>query len=114
MDCSELEVKVVHTQDMARVMYLREHTRPIKNVAFDTAGSILALSCTDGMIYMYSLSSEQPQLLKRIDGIISMLESSSFSTASVVWHPDGRTFAVPSSKKGQFENFNVGQSNPAN
>jgi chromosome transmission fidelity protein 4 len=99
---SELEVKVVHTGDMTRVMYLRDHTRPAKHVAFDTAGSILALSCTDGMIYIYSLSSAQPQLMKRIDGIISMLDSSSTSTASVAWHPDGQTFAVQNLKRGTY------------
>ena len=97
----ELEVKVVNTRDMTRVMYLREQTRPVKHVSFDVSGTTLAVSCTDGMIYMYSLSSEQPQLLKRIDGLIKALETDAEASAKVAWHPDGRAFGVPTSTRGE-------------
>ncbi|RMZ17722.1 hypothetical protein D0860_00292 [Hortaea werneckii] len=95
----ELEVKVVSTQDMEKVMHLREQSRPVKHVSFDTSGTMLAVSCTDGMIYLYSLSSEQPQLVKRIDGLIKTLETDSEASAKVSWHPDGRAFAVPTSTR---------------
>ncbi|KAI7091077.1 WD40 repeat-like protein, partial [Hortaea werneckii] len=95
----ELEVKVVSTQDMEKVMHLREQSRPVKHVSFDTSGTMLAVSCTDGMVYLYSLSSEQPQLVKRIDGLIKTLETDSEASAKVSWHPDGRAFAVPTSTR---------------
>lgn len=84
---------------MTRVLYLREQSRPVKHVSFDVSGTTLAISCTDGLVYMYSLSSEQPQLLKRIDGLIKTLETDAEASAQVAWHPDGRAFAVPTSTK---------------
>lgn len=82
-------------------MYLREQSRPAKHVAFDLSGATLAVSCTDGIIYMYSLSSEQPQLIKRVDGLISMQSTDSEASTLAVWHPDGRAFAVPTQNKGE-------------
>ena len=98
-DGSELEVKVVNTRDMTQVMYLRDQTRAVKHVSFDTSGSTIAVSCTDGLIYVYSLSSEQSQLIKRIDGLIKTVESDAESSAQVAWHPDGRAFATPTATK---------------
>lgn len=90
----ELEVKIVNTHDMTRVMYLREQSRPVKHVSFDRSGSFIAVSCTDGLVYVYSLSSEQPQLVKRIDGLIKTLETDAEASAKVAWHPDGRAIAA--------------------
>lgn len=98
---SELEVKIVNTSDMSRVMYLREQSRPVKHVSFDISGATLAASCTDGIIYMYSLSSEQPQLIKRVDGMIGMQGRDSEASSLAVWHPDGRAFAVPTQSRGK-------------
>ena len=97
--CSELEVKVVNTGDMTQVMYLREHPQSAKHVSFDVSGSTVAVSCTDGLVYIYSLSSEQPQLLKRIDSLIKVLENDSETSAKVTWHPDGRALAAPTSTR---------------
>lgn len=96
---SELEVRVLNMQDLTEVKYLREQQRPVKHVSFDISGTILAVSCTDGQIYMYSLSSEKPQLIKRVDGVIRMLETDSESSAQIAWHPDGRAFAAPTATK---------------
>lgn len=85
--------------DTTEVKYLREQQRAVKHVSFDSSGTILAVSCTDGQIYIYSLSSEKPQLIKRVDGIIKMLEPDSESSAQVAWHPDGRAFAAPTATK---------------
>jgi len=98
--CDELEVKVVNTRDMTKVMYLREQTRPVKHVSFDVGGLMVAVSSTDGIVYIYSLSSEQPQLVKRIDGLIQMVEPDAETSAKVCWHPDGRALAAPTSTKG--------------
>lgn len=102
----ELEVKVVNTKDMTKVIYLREQTRPAKHVSFDISGLLVAVSSTDGIVYIYSLSSEQPQLVKRVDGLIQMVETDAETSAKVCWHPDGRAFAAPTSTKGkEWANF---------
>jgi chromosome transmission fidelity protein 4 len=90
-----LAVKVVNTNDMNQVQYLREQPRAVKHVAFDNSGSRLAVSCTDGNIYMYSLSSEEPNMIKKVDGMIRSLESDAEASSRVLWHPDGRAFATP-------------------
>ncbi len=97
----ELAVKVVNTRDMTRIMHLRDQSRPVKHVSFDVSGSTLAVSCTDGIVYMYSLSSEQPQLIKRVDGLIKTLETDAEASAKVAWHPDGRAFAAPTATRGE-------------
>ncbi|KAF6816796.1 WD domain-containing protein [Colletotrichum sojae] len=91
----ELTVKVVDTQDNSRVRTLKEHGRPTKHLAFDPKGGLLALACTDGVIYVYSMTSDQPELIRKVDGVIGPLESDSESSAKIAWHPDGRAFAVP-------------------
>lgn len=93
-------MKIVNTNDMTNMMVLRDHLRPVKQVSFDISGTTLAASCTDGMIYMYSLSSEQPQLVKRVDGMIGMVQSDSETSIRVAWHPDGRAWVVPTQTRG--------------
>jgi chromosome transmission fidelity protein 4 len=92
----------VNTSDMQRVLYLRDQLRPVKSVSFDHSGALLAVSCTDGVIYVYSLSSEEPQLVKRVDGLISLLDSESEASAKVAWHPDGRAFGAPNALNGMW------------
>ncbi|KAK7514923.1 WD40-repeat-containing domain protein [Phyllosticta citriasiana] len=91
----ELVVKVVNTHDMTRVLYLREQPRPVKHISFDVSGTYLAVSCSDGLVYVYSLSSEDPQLIKKVDGLIKALETDVEASSKVIWHPDGRAFAAP-------------------
>ncbi|GME44880.1 hypothetical protein GTA08_BOTSDO07866 [Neofusicoccum parvum] len=90
----ELVVKVVNTKDTARVIYLREQSRPVKHVSFDVSGSFLAVSCSDGQVYVYSLSSEEPALVKKVDGLIKAVETDAETSSKVLWHPDGRAFAA--------------------
>lgn len=84
---------------MTRVMYLRDQARPVKHVSFDYSGSTLAVSCSDGIVYIYSLSSEEPQLVKRLDGLIKITETDSQTNSRVIWHPDGRALAAPTPTK---------------
>ncbi|KAF2146129.1 uncharacterized protein K452DRAFT_315383 [Aplosporella prunicola CBS 121167] len=84
----ELVVKVVNTHEMSRVLYLREQSRPVKHVSFDISGSCLAVSCSDGQIYVYSLSSEEPQLIKKVVGLVKSLETDAEVSSKVIWHPD--------------------------
>jgi chromosome transmission fidelity protein 4 len=80
-------------------MYLRDQSRPVKHVSFDHSGSTLAVSCSDGMIYIYSLSSEEPKLVKRLDGLIKIMETDSQASSKVIWHPDGRALCAPTPTK---------------
>ncbi|PNS20001.1 Minichromosome loss protein 1 [Sphaceloma murrayae] len=91
----ELVVKMVNIKDMAQVLQLKEQTKPAKHVSFDRSGSRLAVSCTDGAVYIYSVSSEQPKLIKKLDGLIKMLETEAQASSAVLWHPDGRALAAP-------------------
>ena len=91
---SELLVKVVNIHDNEKIMFLREQQKPVKHVSFDPTGRYLAASCTDGVIYVYSMSSEEPKLYRKIDGIVQRLEADSISSSACVWHPDGRAFAA--------------------
>jgi chromosome transmission fidelity protein 4 len=97
---SELVVKVVNTADMTRVMYLQNQPRAAKHISFDKSGSSLSVSCTDGIIYIYSISKEEPELIRKVDGLIKSLETDSESSSKVIWHPDGRAFAAPTATKG--------------
>ncbi|KAI9658072.1 MAG: hypothetical protein M1821_002732 [Bathelium mastoideum] len=91
----ELVVKVVNTSDMTRVLYLRDQTKPVKHVSFDPSGTLLSVTSHDGQIYVYSLSSEQPELTKKLDGLTNSLEPDAESSSRAIWHPDGRAFAIP-------------------
>lgn len=92
-------VKVVNVHDMQKVHFLREQSKPVKHVSWDPQGRYLACSCTDGVIYIYSMTSEEPSLFRKIDGIIPRLENDGLASSKAVWHPDGRTFAAPTATR---------------
>jgi chromosome transmission fidelity protein 4 len=92
--CSdEIEVKLINRNDMEQIMFLRDFTKPVKHLSFDPSGTYLAASCTDGIIYIYSMATPEPTLYRKIDGVIRRLETSDDATSRCVWHPDGRAFA---------------------
>lgn len=93
--CSELEVKIVNIIDTYRVLYLRNLPKPVKHLSYDPSGTYLAASCTDGLVYIYSLSTEEPDLIRKVDGLIRSLETDSNISSRAAWHPDGRAFAAP-------------------
>lgn len=84
---------------MTKVRTLRDQPRAVKHVSFDKKGEHLAVSCTDGNIYMYSLDGDQPEMIKKVDGMIKSVETESESCAKVLWHPDGRAFATPTAMR---------------
>lgn len=98
-DVSEVVVKIVDTQDMTRVLYIRDLPKPAKHLSFHPSGSYLAVSCTNGIIYVYSVTTEEPKLEKKLDGLIRSLESDSELSSRVLWHPDGRAFVVPTATR---------------
>jgi chromosome transmission fidelity protein 4 len=87
-------VKIVNTDDMTNVKYLREQTKGSKHVTFDHTGRFVAVSCTDGILYIYSVASEEPQLVRKLDGAIRRLEAEDEATSRAVWHPDGTALAL--------------------
>lgn len=95
----ELSVKIVNTKDITKFWHLREHARAARNVSFDPSGNLIAVSCTDGIIYVYSLTADEPELIRKVDGIIASVDSESEVSTQVAWHPDGRAFAVPTPTK---------------
>ena len=84
---------------MTRVLYLRDLPKPTKHLSFHPSGAYLAVSCTDGVIYIYSLSTEEPELVRKVDGVIRSLETDVETSARAVWHPDGRAFAAPTATR---------------
>ncbi|KAK0651410.1 WD40-repeat-containing domain protein [Cercophora newfieldiana] len=91
----ELTVKLVRVDDTSQQRTLKEHQKPTKHLAFDPKGNLLALSCTDGIVYIYSLTAEHPELIRQVDGVIGRYETDSEASTLVAWHPDGRAFAAP-------------------
>ena len=90
----ELSAKVVNTGDITKVKYLREHNKAVKHVSLDPAGRLATLSGTDGVVYVYSLTAEEPELIRKIDGVIGAVDGESEVLTRAVWHPDGRAFAL--------------------
>ncbi|KAF2640562.1 WD40 repeat-like protein [Massarina eburnea CBS 473.64] len=78
-----------------QIKTLTEHEGSPKHVAFNTTGSQLAVSSTNGSVYIYSLASSTPKLVKKVDGIIKRLDHDAEAISRALWHPDGRAFAVP-------------------
>ncbi|KAI1364832.1 minichromosome loss protein [Xylaria arbuscula] len=94
----ELTVKLVRTDDNSKLRHLRTHNKPTKHLAFDTKGETISLACTDGIVYVYDLGGEDtddPELIRRVDGVIGALDIESETSSKIAWHPDGRAFAVP-------------------
>ncbi|PWW74830.1 WD40 repeat-like protein [Tuber magnatum] len=90
----ETVVKVVNVEDNRKIMNLRSQPQSVKHVAFHPTGNYLAVSCVDGVIYIYSLSTEEPELVKKVDGIIKAVDAESEVCSKAAWHPDGRAFAA--------------------
>lgn len=99
---SELTVKVVQVENMTNVLYLREQSKAVKHVSFDPTGNLLTVSCSDGLIYIYSIEHGEAELIHRLDGVIKSLETDVEAASKAIWHPDGRAFACPTAVKGSF------------
>ncbi|PYH77126.1 chromosome segregation protein [Aspergillus uvarum CBS 121591] len=89
----ELTVKIVNIEDMTKAKYLREQSKGVKHVTFDPSGRYVTVSCTDGILYIYSTLSDEPELVQKLDGVIRRLEPEVEATSRIVWHPDGTAFA---------------------
>ncbi|KAI9742420.1 MAG: hypothetical protein M1818_003954 [Claussenomyces sp. TS43310] len=96
----ELTVKIVQVEDTNMIYFLREQSKPVKHLTFSPNGGSISLSCTDGIVYVYLLRvGEEPQLHRKVDGLIRSLETDSEISSRVIWHPDGRAFAAPTATR---------------
>lgn len=96
---SEISVRVVNIADEMKVLYLRDHPKPVKHLSFDPSGTYLAASCTNGIVYIYSISTEEPEMVRKVENLIRVLETDVEASSRVVWHPDGRAFAAPTATR---------------
>jgi chromosome transmission fidelity protein 4 len=80
-------------------MYLREQLKPVKHLSFDPSSKYITLSCTDGLVYVYSLMSHEPELVRKVDGLIRTVETDDEISSRIAWHPDGRAFAAPTATR---------------
>ena len=81
-------------------MILRGHSKSVKHITFHPNGNIVTTSSSDGSIYVFSITSEEASLLKKLDGIIPAVDVESETSAKVIWHPDGTVFAAPTLSNG--------------
>ena len=84
-------------------MILRGHSKSVKHISFHPNGNIITTSSADGSIYIFSTTSEDATLVKKLDGIISAVEVDSDTSAKVAWHPDGTCFAAPTASNGTLD-----------
>lgn len=97
--CSETKVKIVNVFDMLKVMELKAVlAKSIKHVSFHPSGSMISTVDTNGAVRIYSLSTEEPSIIETLSGIVPIIpDSESPISCKVAWHPDGASFAVPTS-----------------
>ncbi|KAL8709830.1 MAG: hypothetical protein Q9220_005446 [cf. Caloplaca sp. 1 TL-2023] len=95
----ELEIKILDIKSAAVALIIKGLPKPPKHVTFHPSGSYVAVSCTDGLVYIYSITNEEPELQKKCDGLIRRLEADDEKSSKATWHPDGRAFAVPTATR---------------
>ena len=81
---------------MTNLVFLREQSKTVKHLTFHPSGSYIAASCS---VYVYSMTTAIPALVKRIDGLIRSVETDSATSSRAIWHPDGRAFAAPTATR---------------
>lgn len=95
----ELTVKIVQVSGTNTCIYLRDQAKPAKHVSYHPSGKYIALSCTDGIIYVYDLSGDEPKLATKIDGVIRNVDTKSDISSKIAWHPNGTVFAAPTATR---------------
>jgi chromosome transmission fidelity protein 4 len=83
---------VINRSNIEQITILRDQPKPVKHLTYDPSGRYLAASCTNGAIYIYSMTAE-PKVYRTIEGAVSPLETTEIATSRCAWHPDGRAFA---------------------
>ena len=90
----------MNTISPSRVLILRGHSKSVKHISFHPNGSLVTTSSSDGSIYVFSITSEEASLVKKLEGVIPAIDIESEWSSKVVWHPDGTVFAAPTTSNG--------------
>lgn len=95
----ERVVRVVDVTDTTRTLALRDQADACRHVAFHPRGHLVAVSCADGVVYVYSLPAathDQAKLVRRLEGIIQRHSGGAAQegSAKACWSPDGRALAL--------------------
>ncbi|RPA88577.1 hypothetical protein L873DRAFT_1824309, partial [Choiromyces venosus 120613-1] len=72
-------VKVINVKDNHKIMNLQSQSQSDRHLAFHPTGIIIA---------------EEPELVKKVNGIINAMDEESEACWKIAWHPDGRAFAA--------------------
>ncbi|KAK7204795.1 WD40-repeat-containing domain protein [Myxozyma melibiosi] len=88
-------VKLVNTKDITRTLSLTGHRQGVKHVSFHPNGALVTTASFDGTLRVFSISSEEPELVKTFDGLAASIKDElDEASIKVAWHPDGRVFAT--------------------
>lgn len=89
------QVKIVQISDILRTIDLPNHPQSVKHVSYSPLGNVIATSCTDGNVRFYSISSENPELLYMLEGVIpAVTDAGEQKSTKVFFHPQGQQFAI--------------------
>lgn len=85
----------MNTKDITRTLSLSGHRQGVKHISFHPNGVLVSTASFDGTIRIFSISSEEPELVKSFEGITAAIEDElDEKSIKVAWHPDGRVFAT--------------------
>jgi chromosome transmission fidelity protein 4 len=88
--------KLVQCSDSGRSIDLPKHPQGVKHVAYGPLGNTVATSCTDGNVRFFSISSEIPQEIYKLEGVVPAVSScDEEKSTKVYFNPQDQTFAVP-------------------
>ncbi|KAK9453102.1 WD40-repeat-containing domain protein [Dipodascopsis uninucleata] len=90
----ETTVRIINSGDITQTLVLGGHRQGVKHVSFHPNGVLIATTSIDGTVRIYSISTEEPELIKAIDKFTTAVEPDSEVCTKVAWHPDGQTFAI--------------------
>lgn len=100
------EVQIADLSDNTRVIKLKVNDQ-VHDISYNSTIDLISISLSNGEIKMYSLTSEEPQLLATIKDEIPKLiyqdddeeAEDNVITTRVEWNPNGDHFAIPSESK---------------
>lgn len=100
------EVQIADLSDSSRIIKLKVNDQ-VHDISYNSSIDLISLSLANGEIKIYSLTSEEPNLITTIKDEIPKLiyqdddeeAEDNFITARVAWNPDGDHFAIPSDAK---------------
>ncbi len=109
--CDENSVKIVNINDITKIITI-DHDVSVNHVSYNPIGTTIATTSADGIVRFFSISSQDPELIRSIPDITPKVNKTDFLIAGFMedgtendelfissklkWHPDGNLFALPS------------------